>query len=347
MARVRRIGMAVVGLGGIARRAVLPAFRHSKRARLAALVSSNQAKAARLAKEFGAPQVYSNGDYQQCLSNPAVEAVYLASPNGCHMQQTIDAAAAGKHILCEKPMANTVQDCAAMIAACRQRVRLMIAYRKYFEPGSIALKKLIKTGKLGRLRLMQSAFTIMFPPGKAGGWRFDPSLAGGGALPDLGIYCINTARWLAGADPLEAEAHSWITDPARFSEAIDEHVAFRLNFPEGLVLQACASFGAAQASYLHVNGERGWAALDPAFAWDEERRLFGKAGGGRKGQWFERKFPVIDEFALEIDAFASCVIDGREPEPGGIDGLRDVAAIEAIYRAARERRTVPVVIPAI
>ncbi|MGH9398679.1 MAG: Gfo/Idh/MocA family protein [Terriglobia bacterium] len=342
MATSKQIGYAVVGLGGIAQRAVLPGFRHSKKAKLVALVSGGETKAKRLARKFGARDTYTYDEYGECLANPAVDAVYLASPNGCHMQQTLQAAAAGKHVLCEKPMANTAADCRAMIEACRrQRVRLMIAYRKYFEPGSLALKKLVTSGRLGRLRVIHSAFTIMLPPGKAEGWRFDPALAGGGALPDLGIYCVNTVRWLTGLDPVEAEAYAWITDASRFNEAIDQHVAFRLNFPGGLVLQATASFGAAQASFLRVHGERGWAALDPAYAYDEERRLFGKTGG----RWFEKGFPVMDEFALELDAFAECILKRRDPEPDGIQGLRDVAVMQAIYQAARARRAVPVVIP--
>jgi predicted dehydrogenase len=342
MAVSKRVGYAVVGLGGIAQNAVLPAFRHCKKAELVALVSRDRNKAGALAKRFGARHVYSNVEYDECLKNPAVGAVYLASPNGCHMEQTLRAAAAGKHVLSEKPMANTVAECQRMLKACRShRVRLMIAYRKYFEPGMLALKKLVTGGKLGSLRVIHTAFTIMLTPKKREGWGFDPALAGGGALPDVGVYCVNAVRWLTGLEPVEAEAHAWITDASRFNEVIDQHVAFRLNFPGGLVAQGTASFGAAQSSFLHVHGEKGWAALDPAYPWSEERRLFGKTDG----RWVEREFPVLDEFALEIDAFADCIIQGHDPEPDGVQGLRDVAVMQAIYRAARKHRTVPVMIP--
>ena len=129
-------------------------------------------------------------------------------------------------------------------------------------------------------------------------------------------------------------------EPERFRE-VKESIAFRLSFPEGLVLQGSASFGAAQASFLHVHGERGWAALDPAFAYAEERRLFGKIGG----RWFEKKFKVIDEFALELDALADCIRRRRDPEAGGTEGLRDLIVMQAIYRAARENRLVPINVP--
>ena len=333
----QRVGYAVVGLGGIAQQAVLPAFQHSKKAKLVALVSGDKNKARRLARKFRAPASYTYDEFDLCLGQPEVRAVYLASPNGCHSEQTLRAAAAGKHVLCEKPMANSVAECRAMVGACRaQNVRLMIAYRKYFEPASRALKKLVDDGKLGRLKVMHSAFTIYLPAGMEERWRFNPQLAGGGALPDLGIYCINMARWIASKEPSAVTARSWTVDPNRFSEAIEENMAFQLAFADGLLLQATASFGGAQASFFQVHGETGWAALNPAFAYDEERRLFGKING----RWFHRVFPTMDEFALELDAFADCIEKGHDPEPGGLEGLRDVAVVETIYQAAREHREV-------
>ncbi len=154
----------------------------------------------------------------------------------------------------------------------------MIAYRKYFEPASLELKKLITSGRLGRLKYIHSAFGIVIRGrGKAGAWHLDPKLAGGGALPDVGVYCVNTIRWLVGEEPLEVSAYQWTTDPETFSK-VDENIAFRLNFPHGLVAQATASFSAAQSSFLQVHGEKGWAALNPAYQYDEERCLFGKTG---------------------------------------------------------------------
>ncbi len=337
-----RVGFAVAGLGYFAEHVILPAFRHSRKARLVALVSGEERKARRVARKFGASDFYTYADYPLCLAHPQVEAVYIASHNAGHPDLTLRAAAASRHVLCEKPMANTVEECQQMIEACRiKTVRLMIAYRKYFDPASLALKKLVTGGRLGRLRFIHSAFTF-FLPARAGArnWHLDRKLAGGGALVDVGVYCVNTARWLLGKEPVEATGYAWSLDPERYRE-VEESLAFRLNFPDGLVMQATASFGAAQASFLHIHGEKGWAALDPAFTYDEERRLFGKIGG----RWFEKKFKVLDEVALELDAFAECVRRGREPEPNGTEGLRDVAVMQAIYRAAREGRTVPVTFP--
>jgi predicted dehydrogenase len=342
MGTSKRIGYAVVGLGRIAERAVLPAFRHSRSAKLVALVSGDEKKASRLAAKFGASDYYSYEDFPLCLSHPQVDAVFIATSNGTHAEFSERAAAAGKHVLCEKPMANSVEDCQRMIEACRDnRVRLMIAYRKYFEPGSLALKKLVTGGKLGRLKLIHSAFTIYLPPGKkVTPWHLDKKMAGGGSLVDVGVYCVNTIRWLTGKEPVEAMAHAWTVDPQRFND-VEENITFRLNFPEGLVAQASSSYGAAQASFLHVHGEKGWAALDPAYAYDEERRLFGKIGG----KWFEKKFKIMDEFALELDAFADSIRRKRDPEPDGYEGMRDVVVMQAIYRSARENRPAPINIP--
>jgi predicted dehydrogenase len=339
MGSSKRVGFAVVGLGRIAEVAVLPAFRRSRKAKLVALVSGDERKAKRFAEKFKASDYYTHDDYSLCLSHPQVDAVFVANHNGGHLEYTVRAAQAGKHVLCEKPMANTVEDCQRMVDACHaSNVRLMIAYRKYFEPASLALKKLVAGGKLGRLKIIHSAFTInLGSRDKVPAWHFDRKLAGGGSLMDVGVYCVNTIRWLTGKEPFEAQAFTWTVDPARFSQ-VEENISFQLKFPGGLVAQASSSFGAASASFLHVHGEKGWAALDPAYAFDEERRLFGKIGG----RWFEKKFRIMDEFALELDAFADCVRRRREPEPSGYQGLRDVAVMQAIYRSARENRPVPV-----
>lgn len=154
---------------------------------------------------------------------------------------------------------------------------------------------------------------------------------------DLGVYGVNTIRWLTGHEPDEAAAFSWTTYPVRFS-GVEGSIGFQLKFPENLLVQASASFGASQANFLKVFGQQGWASLDPAFAYDEERRLFGKIGGRR----FEKRFKIIDEFALELDAFADCILRKYDPEPDGREGLHDVMAMQAIYRATTEGRWVPI-----
>jgi predicted dehydrogenase len=333
MKRPERIGYAVVGLGHIAQKAVLPDFAHAKKSKLVALVSSDAAKARKLAKKFGAAHHYTYDHYDACLANPAVQAVFIASANGAHVDETVRAAEAGKHVLCEKPMANTVEECRRMIEACRRNgVRLMIAYRKYFEPASLALKALLTSGKLGKAKMIQSSFTFQFRPEDH--WHFKQSVAGGGSLVDVGVYCVNSIRWLVGEYPVEVSGRAWSVDP-RFRE-VDENITFELKFPGGAIAQANSSFGAAKQSFLRVLGAEGWAALDPAFAYDDVRRLFGQI----KGRWFEKKYRILHEFALELDGLADCIQRNRDPEPNGVEGARDVAIMQAIYKAAREGKPV-------
>jgi predicted dehydrogenase len=334
-----KVGYAVVGLGHFAEYRVLPGFRKSRKARLVALVSGDERKARRLAKKFGAPAIYHYRDYLQCLSHPQLESVYIATNNSTHAEFAIQAANAGKHVLCEKPMATSVEECQQMIDACRaNHVRLMIAYRKYFEPSASDLKLLAGSGKLGRLKILHSAFSVYVHPGAGrAAWHFDGKLAGGGALLDVGVYCVNTARWVTGKEPVEAAAYQWTAEPEIFKE-VDENIAFRLSFTDGLVMQGTASWGAAKASFLTIVGDKGWATLAPAFELDAERRLYGRIGG----RWFEKKYKVMNELELELDALADCVRLHREPEPNGAVGLRDVEVMQAIYQAAREGRAITI-----
>jgi len=157
---------------------------------------------------------------------------------------------------------------------------------------------------------------------------------------DLGVYCVNTCRWLVGEDPVAAEAKSWVRDKRRFKE-VEEGIAFRLDFKSGVMLQGTAAYSSVFSSFVHVHGEKGWAALSPAFAFEEERRLTGKIAG----KWFEQAFEAIDEFAPELDTFAACIRQGRDPEPSGAQGMRDLIIIDAIYKAAKTGKAVKIKYP--
>jgi len=336
---VKPVGYAVVGLGGIAQQAVLPAFANSTGARLVAVVSGDKEKAGRLARQFHATSHYSYGEFAECLKNPEVEALYVATPPGEHEKFTVQAARAKKHVLCEKPLAATVDACRRMVRACRDNgVLLMTAYRKYFEPGSVALKKIISSGQLGRVDIIHTAFTEFRPAGDSTpDWMLKRKLSGGGPLMDLGVYCVNTSRWLVDEDPVQATAFQWTRNRKRFKE-VEEGIAFRLNFASGLVLQGTSSWGSVLTSFVQVHGEKGWACLSPAFAFEDDRRLSGKISG----QWFGEEYKAIDEFALELDAFAASIRENRKPEPDGEQGMRDVMIIDAIYRSAKKGRPVSI-----
>jgi predicted dehydrogenase len=340
MAGVKRVGYAVVGVGSISQVAVLPAFAHSKKARLVAVVSGDKKKARKFADQFKASQAFAYEELATCLRNPAVEAVYIATPPGEHEKYAVAAAKAGKHVLCEKPLAATVKQARSMVETCRRnKVQFMTAYRKYFEPSSVTLKNMISKGELGRIDVIHTLFSELRPFGdQSPSWLFSRKLCGGGPLTDLGVYCLNTCRWLVDEDPIAASgAVRWVRDRRRYKE-VEEGIAFRLDFRSGLVLQGTAAYSAAFSSFVHVHGEKGWAELAPAFAFEEERRLSGKIAG----RWFAKTFKPIDEFALELDYFSECIRKDRKPKPDGEQGLRDIIIIDAIYRAAKKGGTVKI-----
>jgi predicted dehydrogenase len=197
---------------------------------------------------------------------------------------------------------------------------------------------MIKTGELGRIDVIHTLFTELRVFGDSSpAWLFSKKLCGGGPLTDVGVYCINTTRWLVDEDPISATGISWVRDKRRYKE-VEEGVAFRLDFKSGIVLQGTAAYSAAFSSFVHIHGDKGWAELGPAFAFEEERRISGKIGG----KWFAKTYKPMDEFVLEIDDFAGCIQEGREPEPSGEQGLRDIVIIDAIYRAVKQRRSVAI-----
>ena len=333
-----KIGFAVVGLGSIAQSSVLPAFANCKRAKLIALVGRDMKKASQLARKFRARSCYDSDEFNECLANPEVSAVYIATPQGEHAHLTIQAAKAGKHVLCEKPLAASADQSAEMVDACRHsNVLLMTAYRKYYEPSTLFLKHLIKSGRLGRIDFIHTAFSELHTPGISLPWLLDPKMAGGGPLMDLGVYCVNTTRWMVEEDPIDVTAQSWVNDSERFRE-VEEGITFRLRFPSGLVVQAASTYSAAPSSFIFVQGSAGWASLSPAFPFDEERHLTAKIGKRR----IQRAFPVVDEFAPEIDAFASAIQHHRGVEPDGAQGHRDIIIIQAIYKSARTTRPIAI-----
>jgi predicted dehydrogenase len=333
-----KVGFAVVGLGCIAQTAVLPSFAASKNAKLVAVVSRDREKAQQAARKFNASSAYTNAEYAACLANPEVSAVYIATPSGEHADFTIRAAEAGKHVLCEKPLAASVEQSRQMVEACRQNgVLLMTAYRKYFEPSAVYLKKLVQNNDLGRLDVIHTVFCELYNPGVSPAWLLDPKLSGGGPLTDLGVYCVNTCRWIAGEDPVEVWAQAWSHDKQRFRD-VEEGVSFQMRFPSGLMLQGSSTYGAAMTSFLYIQGTKGWVMLNPAYQCEDERLLSGKIAG----QPVARRFEVLDEFVVEIDEFASAIQEKGSIEPDGIQGHRDMIILSAIYEAARTQGAVVV-----
>jgi glucose-fructose oxidoreductase len=319
------IRYAVVGLGHIAQNAVLPAFKHARRnSRLAALVSDDPEKLETLGDTYKVKARYSYDEYEDCLKT--VDAVYIALPNSMHADYTVRAANAGVHVLCEKPMAVTVEECERMIEACREaNVKLMIAYRLHFEEINLRAVELVRSGRLGEPKYFNSSFSMQVKPGNVRTRRE----TGGGTLYDIGIYCINAARYLFRAEPKEVMAMSVNSVPDKLPE-IDESTAAILRFDGERVASFVSSFNAADAAAYHIVGTEGRLDVNPAYEYSEGLAYTLTVDGKTE----KKKIGKRDQFAPELLYFSDCVLTDQAPEPSGDEGLQDVRIIQALYESA-------------
>lgn len=326
---------AVVGLGHIAQAAVLPAFKHARRnSRLVGLISGEPRKLRSLGRRYAVPHLCSYEDAEELFRSGEVDAVYIALPNDLHREWTIRAARAGLHVLCEKPMAATVRDCEAMIGAARKAgVKLMIAYRLHFERANLEVAQLLRSGKLGETKFFSSDFSMQVKPGNIRVTRRE----GGGPLYDIGVYCINAARYCFGAEPVEVFATAIRSNDARFRK-VDETVAATLLFEDDRVATFTCSFGAADRATFTVTGNRGSVTMEPAYEY-----AMGLCYRLRIGERTRVKnFAKSDQFAPELVYFSNCILRNREPEPSGEEGLADLRIIESLQRSIASGRSVAV-----
>ncbi len=326
----KKIGYAVIGLGRIADHFMRGALLTGNSA-ITGLVSGHRDKAERIAAEYKVPDssIYSYDNFDEIVKNPAIDAVYVALPNSMHAEYTIRAAKAGKHVLCEKPMAVNVAECEAMIAACKAaNVKLMIAYRCHFEPLHLKAIKLIRDGALGKVQAIQSAFGFNE---KAGEWRLDKKLAGGGPLYDVGIYSLNACRYLTGEEPADISAYASVIDHDGRFDTVEENVAWSMKFPSGIVASCTTTYGAPMDGYFRVHGSKGVIECNPAFNYDHVR-LHGTLSGAK----FDVSSPDTDpyQFKAEADHFSNCILTGQQPQCPGEEGLRDLTYISKIYASA-------------
>lgn len=337
----KRIGFALVGLGHLTLEQILPAFGSSKYCKPVALVSGDGAKAAKVADQYGiaAKNIYNYQNFDNIKDNPDIDVVYIVLPNSLHEEFTIRAAKAGKHVLSEKPMATSSAAAQRMIDACKKANRLlMIAYRIQYEPNNNQMKEWVRNKEYGKVKIIEMVNGQN--QGDPTQWRLNKELAGGGALPDVGIYCLNTARFLTGEEPEWVMASSYST-PAdvRFKE-VEETVLFQLGFPGGTVVNALTTYGAHQTQrYRCIADNGGSFGMDPAFPYKGLKNEVSQAKD--KIEW--KSNPTLEEknqFALEMDHMAMCVMNNEKPFTPGEEGLQDHKLMEAIYQSAKEGKMV-------
>jgi glucose-fructose oxidoreductase len=316
----------VAGLGYIAQVAVLPAFAHAKRnSRLHALISSDPVKLAELGEKYGVGVRGSYDELDACLRD--VDAVYICTPNSEHANLAVRAAHAGVHVLCEKPLAVTDEECARILEACREaNVKLMTAYRLHFEPLYLEMVELVRRGDIGEPRYFTSTFSMRAAPD---GIRTRRE-TGGGTLYDLGVYCINAARAFLDGEPTQVFAYSIRGDRSDMPE-VDDTTSAILYFDDDRLATFTTSFAAGATSDFRVVGTKGDLHVEPAYEYAEalaytltiDERTRRKRGRKR------------DQFAAELLYFSDCIRHNRTPEPSGEEGAWEVRIVDALYESAR------------
>lgn len=322
---IRKIRYAIVGLGWFAQAAAMPAFAHTENSEIVALVSDDPVKRDELGKQYNIQHTYSYEQYEECLNSGDIDAVYIALPDHLHREYTVRAANAGIHVLCEKPMAITVDECEAMIQAAQaNQVKLMLAYRLHLEEANLQAVETVESGKLGEPRIFNSVFTQQTVEGNI---RLEKE-KGGGTLDDIGIYCINAARYLFQDEPIEVFATSANNGEERFRE-VDEMTSAILRFPGERLATFIVSFGATKVSTYHVIGTKGDLRVDPSYGTQGEIKHTLTIDDEKQ----ERSFAPHDQLAAEFVYFSGCILQNKEPEPSGQEGLIDVQIIRALYHS--------------
>lgn len=327
------IRYAVVGAGWISQEAFMPAVALTGNSCMQAIVSGSPESARQLAAFHGVPEVLSYDDYDALLASDRIDAVYIALPNSMHADYTIRALKAGKHVMVEKPLATSIAESEAMIAAAGESgAFLMTAYRLHNEPGTHAMLDAVRSGKIGDPVYVGATFGFQTQLGnhrlKAGHW--------GGALPDVGVYCLNAARHIFAAEPVAVQAMaSRPANDARFAE-IDASLAVTLKFPGDRLAQFFCSFGSALSETIRIIGSAGELIFDPAFRFESAMHMCLRRDGAETHQ----AFPQVDHFAGQIAYFSDCILHSTPPEADGLEGLADMRALLAIDEAAGTGATV-------
>jgi predicted dehydrogenase len=331
----RQLGVALVGLGSYSEEQLAPALQETKKCKLRGIVTGTPDKAKKWKEKYSIPDqnIYNYENFDSIKDNKDIDIVYVVLPNSMHAEYTIRAAKAGKHVICEKPMAVSVKECDDMIAACKASNKLLsIGYRLHFEPFNLTMSQYTRDNVFGDVNKIIATNGMEIEPNV---WRLNKKLSGGGPLMDLGIYCVQGAIYTLNELPIAVTAKEGKkTDPKKFAE-VEESISWRLEFPEGVTAE-CETSYAQEMNLLRAEAEKGWYQLDPAY---EYKGLKGKTSEGKMD------LPEINQQAAQMDDFANCVITNKKSKVSGEMGLRDVKILMAIYEAARTGKKIKLTEP--
>ncbi len=328
----KKLGVALVGLGNYSRGQLAPALQETENCYLAGIVSGTPSKIQTWKEKYNIPDknIYNYENFDSIKDNPDIDIVYVVLPNSMHAEYTIRAAEAGKHVICEKPMAITVADCDRMIAACNKAgKKLSIGYRLHFEPYNLEMARLGTQKVFGELTKISSGFGFNAQPGV---WRLNKELSGGGPLMDVGIYCIQGMCYVSGEVPIAVTAQEGPkTDLVKFA-SVEESLTWQFEMPGGLITEGKTSYSEGM-NFLRGEAKEGWFELAPAFNYS------GQAGSTSEGKM---DFPRVNQQALQMDDFAQCINENKPTRVPGEMGRRDVKLLQAIYEAMRTGKRIEI-----
>jgi predicted dehydrogenase len=328
----RKLGVALVGLGSLSTNQIAPALLKTRNCRLAGIVTGTPSKAEEWQKKYDIPAnaIYNYENMGKMAKNKDIDIVYVVTPNALHLPHAAAAAAAGKHVFCEKPLEINTERAQGIVDACKKAgVQLGVGYRCQFDPNHLECVRLARDKVLGELRLIDANFG--FAIGDPTQWRLKRDLAGGGSLMDVGIYCLQTARMLTGEDPVWISAVETRTDPVKFKE-VEESISWTMKFPSGVVSNSFCSYGANGLAGFRAATTKGWFGLDPAYYYNGNR--------GRRSDNAEINHTGHDQFAIELDDFADCILNKRQTKASGEMGVSDIKYLMAVYESVRTGRPV-------
>jgi predicted dehydrogenase len=327
--------IAQMGLGSYAER-VGKAMMDCKRAKITGLISGTPEKLQKFGSIYGvdASSQYSYENAGSIKDNREIDAVYITTPNSLHCPQTIQMAEAGKHVICEKPMATNAKDAEKMIDACQQNgVKLLIGYRMHFEPITLDIVRARARGDFGKILFFQglSGFIIGDPKQ----WRLNKALAGGGAMMDIGVYSINGARYMIGEDPVWVTAQETKTNFEKFKEGVDETITFQMGFPSGATASCLSTYALNYLDKFYLTGTKGFAEMQPSTGYGP---IKGRTHTG------EIQHPHVTHQTRQMDEMAAIILDQKQPEipVDGVEGFKDMVIVDAIFQAVKTGKKVKI-----
>jgi predicted dehydrogenase len=325
--------VAIMGLGGYGTR-VADAMQACKMAKLTGVISGTPAKIKTWQAKYNIPEknCYNYENFDELKNNPDIDAVYVITPNALHHSQVIRVAKAGKHAICEKPMAVNAKEGQEMVDACRKaNVKLLVGYRMHFEANTLEIIRMRNEGELGKILFFQGL--CGFRIGNPDQWRLDRKLAGGGSLMDIGLYAVNGSRYMVGEEPVWVTAQETKTNPQKFKEGVDETIQFQLGFPSGAVASCLSTYNMSYLDRFFLNGEKGFAELNPSTGYGPIK------GRTNKG---ELNLPHVTHQTVQMDEMAQIILQGKKPvvPVDGEEGVKDLKIMDAIYQAVKTGRKV-------